>query len=92
MVEVSNLSVVVVNKMIVFLRRIPADTKKQEIIAYIKPFLKGRLLQKSGRIEGVKILVLKETQTNTIEYHGLVTIDSDDVARRVIKKTQQEGF
>jgi len=82
----------VVNKMIVFLRRIPADTRKQDLVTYIEPFLKGGMLQKSGRIEGIKILVLKETQTNTMEYHGLVTIDSDAAARRVIKKLNRKAF
>ena len=79
--------------MIVFLRRIPADTRKHEISAFVGPFLKGGgMLQKSGRIEDVKILVIRDTHTNTMEYHGLVTIDSDAVARRVIKKLNRKAF
>ena len=61
-VAVRNLSVVVANKMIVFLRRIPANTKKHDIIDFIEPALKSGLLQKSGRIENIKFLIFKDTQ------------------------------
>lgn len=78
--------------MIIFLRRIPASTKKHEISDYLEPVLKGSLLQKSGNIESIKILVLRDTQTNTLEFHGLVEIDSDSVAKRVINKLNRKVF
>ena len=78
--------------MIVFLRRIPANTRKRDIVDFIKPVLKGGLLQKSGRIEEIKMLVFKDTQTKIMEYHCLVTIDSDAVANRVIKKLNRKVF
>jgi hypothetical protein len=87
-----NLNVVVVNKMIVFLRRIPANTRKRDVVEFIGPALKGGVLQKSGRIEDIKILVFKDTQTKAMEYHCLVTIDSDTVANRVIKKLNRKTF
>jgi len=80
------------NEMIVFLRRIPANTRKQDIIDFIAPVLKGGLLQKSGRIEDIQTLVFKDTQTNITEYHSLVTIDSDVAAKRVIKKLNRKAF
>ena len=78
--------------MIVFLRRIPANTRKQDIIDFIEPALKGGLLQKAGRIEDIKILVFEDTQTKIMEYHCLVTIDSEDVANRIIKKLNRKAF
>lgn len=89
---VKNLSVVVVHSMIIFLGRIPANTRKHEITDHITPALKGGLFQKSGRIENIKILVLKDKNTNTLEYHGLVTIDPDAAAKRVIKKLNRKVF
>jgi hypothetical protein len=70
--------------MIVFLRRIPANTRE--------PVLKGGLLQKSGHIKNIKILIFKETQTKLLEYHCLVDIDPDAVANRVIKKLNRKAF
>ena len=87
-----NLNVVVVNSMIIFLGRIPANTRKHEVTDFIEPALKGGFFQKSGRIEHIKILVLKDKNTNTLEYHGLVTIDPDDAAKRVIKKLNRKVF
>lgn len=78
--------------MIVFLRRIPANTKKHEIIDFIEPVIKGGLFKKSGRIEDITIMVLKDTQTNALEFHGLVEIDSDAAAERVIKKLNRKVF
>ena len=92
MVVVRNLSVVVVNKMIVFLRRIPANTKKSDVFNFIGPLLKGGFLKKSGRIDKINFLVFKDTRTNIMEYHCLVTIDSDAVADRVIKKLNRKAF
>ena len=87
-----NINDAAVNKMIVFLRRIPANTKKHEISDYLEPILKGGLLQKSGRIENIKILVMKDTQTNALEFHGLVKIDLESAAQRVIKKLNRKVF
>jgi len=84
-VAVKNLNAVVENNMIIFLRRIPANTKKQDIIDFINPLLKGSIFQKKGHIENIKILVLRDDETHAVEYHGLVTIDSDAVAKRIIK-------
>ena len=78
--------------MIIILRRIPENTKKSELIEFISPALKGGILKKTGHIEYIKILTLKDTQRNTIEYHGLVTIDSDAAAKRAIKQLNRKPF
>ena len=78
--------------MIIILRRISENTEKHEIIDFLTPVLKGGLLKRSGHIESIKILILKDTLKNTIEYHGLVTIDSDAAANRAIKKLNRKSF
>ncbi len=78
--------------MIIILRRISENTEKQEIVDFLSPILKGGLLKRSGHIEQIKILVLRDPKRNTIEYHGLVTIDSDAAAKRVIKKLNRKQF
>ena len=78
--------------MIIILRRISENTEKHEIIDFLTPAVKGGLLKRSGHIENIKILILKDTVKNTIEYHGLVTIDSDSAANRAIKKLNRKFF
>ncbi len=78
--------------MIIILRRISENTEKQEIVDFLDPILKGGLLKKSGHIEHIKLLILRDPNKNTIEYHGLVTIDSDSAAQRVIKKLNRKQF
>ena len=72
--------------MIVFLRRIPADTNKVEIASFMEPALKGGLFGKQGHISDIKILALKDKQKNKIEYHGLVRVDPESAAERAIKR------
>lgn len=92
MAVVKNINVVVANKMIIFIRRIPANTRKQDIIDFIEPALKGGLLKKSGHIETIKILIFRDTHTKILEYHCLVTIEPEVVANRVIKKLNRKAF
>jgi len=87
-----NINDVAENKMIVFLRRIPASTKKHDISDYLEPVLKGSLLQKSGEIKKIDILVVRDTQTQALEFHGLVEIEPESAANRVIKKLNRKVF
>ncbi len=91
-VVVKSLNDVVENNMIIFLRDIPAKTKTDDIVYHITPFLKGGLFEKNGNIDNVKILALKDAKENTYEFHGLVTINSDATAKRVIKKLNRKIF
>ncbi len=91
-VVVKNLSVVVASKMIIILKRIPENTKKIDIIEYLSPVIKGKIFQKTGVIEKVQIQALKDPQSHSIEFHGIVTINSDEAANRVIKKFNRKVF
>lgn len=87
-----NSNAVVVSKMIIILKRIPEITKKRDIAEFLKPALKGKFFQKTGAIESIKIVLLQDSRTNEFEYHGLVSLDSDEVTVRVIKKLNRKIF
>lgn len=69
-----------------FLRRIPASTKHAEISEFVYPALKRGFFRESGRIINVEILALQDTRVGTIEYHGLVTLDSDDSVQNAVRR------
>lgn len=72
--------------MIIFLRKIPADTKLSDIEDFVTPALKGGWFRKSGRIIRIEILTLHDTRLNTWEFHGLVTVEPDEAGFRAIKR------
>jgi len=78
--------------MVIILRRIPENTTEQDIVDFVEPALKGGLFKKTGHIESIQKLVLKDTQRKTIEFHGLVSIDSEAAANRVIKNLNRKTF
>lgn len=69
----------------IFLRRIPANTKHAEISEFVAPALKSGFFRKSGRILNVEILALQDTRVGTIEYHGLVTLDSEVAVQNAVR-------
>lgn len=91
-VVVKNINVVVENKMVIILKRIPSNTRKKDIIEYLAPVLKGKVFQKTGAIEKIQMLALKNSQTEDIDLYGVVYIDSDEAAKRVIKKLNRKVF
>ncbi|NOQ12915.1 MAG: hypothetical protein GQ583_00335 [Methyloprofundus sp.] len=78
--------------MILFLRSISAQTRRSDIIAFIEPAMKVSLFGKKGAIEQIKILHLKDARTNISEFHGLVTIEPDAAAKRVLKHLNRKKF
>ncbi len=78
--------------MIVFFRRIPENTLRNDIVNLLAPILKGIVYQKSGQIEDIKFLTLVDNKTHEQEIHALVSIDSDSAAKRVIKKLNRKYF
>lgn len=78
--------------MVIFIRKIPANTKLSEIIGFIEPAIKGGLFRKSGKIRGAKILALRDMRLRTLEFHGLVTVEPDAVGLRAIKKLKGRRF
>lgn len=69
----------------IFLRRIPANTKHVEISEFVSPVLKNGFFRKSGRVVNVEILALQDTRIGTIEYHGLVTLDSEVAVQKAVR-------
>ncbi len=78
--------------MILILRRIAKNASNQEIIDFLEPALKGSFFKKTGQIESINRLILKDNRRETIEYHALVTIDSDTAAKRAIQKLHRKPF
>lgn len=69
----------------IFLRRIPASTQHTDILEFLLPILKGGLFNKGGQILNIEILALRDKRSDTIEYHGLVKLDSELSVKRALK-------
>ena len=80
--------------MLIFFRNIPASSRTEDFYKFIRPVMGNGFLPafKKGRIVNVKIVQLLNTDTNTMEYHGLVRIDPDNVAQKVIKRLNRKPF
>jgi hypothetical protein len=78
--------------MIVFMRNIPDDTTRQEIIDFLMPTVKGGIFRAKGKITSIDILAIKDNNTSLTEYHGLAHIMPDQVGQRVIKKLHGQPF
>lgn len=76
--------------MIVFFRRIPAETKLEDLVEFIEPALKGGWFRRSGQISKVEIIIFKDVVINKLEYHALATIEPDKIAERMIKKLNRK--
>lgn len=69
----------------IFIRRIPANTRHIEISDFVAPALNRGFFRKSGQVIDVQILALQDVRLGTIEYHGLVTLDSEHTAQNAVK-------
>ncbi|MDD1622339.1 MAG: hypothetical protein LUQ11_12750 [Methylococcaceae bacterium] len=78
--------------MIIFLRKIPANTKLGDITDFVTPALKGGLFRRPGKIIKVEILTLHDTHLNTHEFHGLITIEPDSAGVRAIRLLKGRRF
>jgi RNA recognition motif-containing protein len=78
--------------MIIFFRSISADTQQHEIAHFLEPVLQGKLFQKDGYIEHIKIMISKQPQKQKPDYHCLVSINPDAAAKRVIIKLNRKVF
>ena len=70
----------------IFLRRIPANTQQSEISDFVSPILKSGFFKKAGQIINIEILALRDVRLDSIEYHGLVTLDSDWSVKQAITR------
>ncbi len=78
--------------MILFLRKIPTDTTRTDIVEFLDPVLKGGFLQSKGHIENIELIILKDEDSKTVEHHALVTIDSESAGKRAIKKLNRKAL
>ncbi len=76
----------------VFLRGIPAHTKRHDIVKFVEPEVKGGFFRKKGHIKSIKILVFRDLSLNILEYHGLVTVEPDLAAERVVRRLNRKKF
>lgn len=76
----------------IILVRIPSDTTHNDISDFLSGTLKGGLFDRTGIIEKIEILNLYDEKTNTIEYHGVIRIEPDIAAQRVIKKLNRKAI
>ena len=78
--------------MIVFLRNIPVETRRRDIIAFIEPAMKASFFGKKGFIDDIQILHFKDVGRFISEYHALVYVEPDVVAKRVIKRLNRKSI
>jgi hypothetical protein len=78
------------NRMIIILKNIPAKTKKLDVKIFITPAVDGGWLSKRGQIKNISFFAQKNIQTREIQHHGLVEIEPDSIAERVIKKLNRK--
>ena len=76
--------------MIIILKNISANTRKQDVKNFIAPAVKGGWFEKKGKILSISILSQRNLRTRMISYHGLVNIEPSHVAERVIKKLNKK--
>lgn len=78
--------------MIVFFKNLPEKTTYDDLVHFVEPALKGNFFKKKGEIERVQMLIIKDPKKENLEFHGLVRIEPDIVAERVIKKLNRKIF
>ena len=70
----------------IFLRRIPANTRHGEIEDFIRPVLNKGFFGKPGHIINIEILALRDLNQGSIEYHGVVTLESELLDHKIINR------
>ena len=76
----------------IILVRIPQGTTHRDIADFLETALKGSLFVRKGIIEKIEIQILYDDRAQITEYHGLVRIEPDAAARRVIKKLNRKAI
>jgi class 3 adenylate cyclase len=74
----------------VILKYIPQNTTHRQILQFVKPALDGGLFSKSGTIERVSVLVHKHQLSDAMDFHIILAIQPDEVAKRVIDKLHRK--
>lgn len=81
--------------MIIFLRNIPFETKKYEIVRFIQRVFYDCFLDKPSTnisLDDIEILSILDVNSYTLETHGLARIFPNEVGKRVIKRLDGKFF
>lgn len=81
--------------MLVLFRNIPLNTQKLDLELYIAPALKcglADIFQRQGNVLEINIVRLQDQDLNTLEAHGLVRIEPDKAALRVIRRLNRKSI
>lgn len=78
--------------MIIFLKKIPANTLPSELHDFVAPALKGGLFLASGRIIRAEILLIQNKTTKLFDFHGLIHVDSEAAGKRAIARLKGKLF
>lgn len=78
----------------VFFKNIPPNTKKADLVDFIKPAMKQsffhRLFSLPGAIVDITLLNLLDREKNMVNAHGVVTIMPDCIASLVIQQLDRK--
>ena len=79
----------------IFIRKIPKETKPDDLVRFFAPFIKKSLLhpfRSKGEIIKYQVVAQIDQENNTVGYHGLVTIEPDEVAKSILKRMHRIPF
>lgn len=71
--------------MILFIRKIPTNTRYSDIAGFVEPALKGGLFRRPGRIVKIEIIGFRDLLVHCDEFHALVSVEPDTAGFRAVK-------
>lgn len=77
--------------MVVILKRINEDVRPPDIQDFLQPALQGGFLKRTGHIESIKIQMHQCKEPEKVEFHALVDVMPDGVAKRVVKSLNRKS-
>jgi len=76
--------------MYLILKRISETTRIPDIEHFLKPALAKSVFTRAGYIESLTIKMIKTPDSDAAEYHAIVNITPDSVAKRVVQKLNRK--
>jgi len=70
---------------IIFIRKIPTDTRYADILSFVEPAIKGGLFRRTGHIVKLEIIGFRDVRFHSVEFHALVTVEPDSAGFRALK-------
>ena len=74
----------------VILKYVPQNTTSKQIFHFLKPTLNGGLFSKFGKIKSISVLAHKHRLSQAVDFHVIVDIQPDEVAKRVVHKLHKK--